>query len=104
MAAKRKRAVKVSTREPVVTTRDPKPRNPRRYIAANMPTVCPECGHNTRMADGKHVDPVRRNVLEYRTCVKCGEKLAAGRPMTLTEEGKYCTRADAVAEYEEANR
>lgn len=74
---------------------------PRRYIAASMPCVCPTCGHNTRMSDGRHVDPVRARILEYRTCVKCGALLAAGRPMTEVEKQKLCTRADAVAEYEQ---
>jgi len=65
--------VQPSTRDPVTTVRDPimvpngteeepsttAQRFPRRYIAANMPTVCPECHHNTRQDDGRHVDPVR---------------------------------------------
>ena len=72
----------------------------RRYIAASMPTVCPECGGNTRMADGRHVDPVRKVILEYRTCAHCGVKLAAGRRMTAFEAAKLCTHAEAVAEYE----
>lgn len=88
----------VATREPEVATRDP--RRPRRYIPANMPTVCPECGHSTRMDDGRHVDPVRRRILEYRTCAKCGAKLAAGRPMTAREVEMLCSRAQAVEEYE----
>jgi hypothetical protein len=90
------------TRDPSPVVRDPvvTQRKPRRYIPAAMPTVCPTCGHSTRMDDGRHVDPVRRNILEYRTCTWCGEKLAAGRPMTAIEEKTLCTRADAVAEYE----
>lgn len=52
------------------------------------------------MADGRHVDPVRQRILEYRTCVKCAAKLAAGRPMTEREREQLCTRAEAVAEYE----
>lgn len=86
--------------------RDPIPEKPtrkhRRYIPANMPTLCPLCGHNTRMDDGRHVDPVRRKILEYRTCAHCGELLAAGRPMTDAEAARLCTRADAVREYEES--
>ena len=93
-------AIEIQTREPEVTTRDPQ-RKPRRYIPANMPTVCPDCGHNTRMDDGRHIDPVRHTVLEYRTCAHCNARLAAGRPMTLSEVAKLCTRADAVAEYEQ---
>jgi hypothetical protein len=94
--------VDVDTREPIVTYRDPVPqqRKPRRYIRAGMPTVCPECGHATRMDDGRHVDPVRRRILEYRTCAWCGVKLAAGRDMTPVEAAQLCTRAEAVAEYE----
>lgn len=96
------KAAQVETRDPDVVSRDPVivPRKPRRYIAASGPTVCPTCGHNTRMDDGRHVDPVRQTVLEYRTCTKCKALLAAGRPMTRTEAEKFCSRADAVAEYE----
>jgi len=107
MAAKgRKKKVSKSDATVEVVARDPQPqrRLPRRYIPANMPTVCPACQHNTRMDDGRHVDPVRQTVLEYRTCVKCGEKLAAGRPMTETEKVKLCGRADAIAEYEDTIR
>jgi len=108
MAAKKtaKRTAQYKTRTPAVKARDPKPatRKPRRYIPASMPTVCPTCGRNTRMDDGRHVDPVRQKILEYRTCIKCGEKLAAGRPMTLSEVAKLCSRADAVREYEETEK
>lgn len=103
----------ITTRDPLPTVRDPhrgisatetalQTRNPRRYIPANMPTVCPTCKANTRQDDGRHVDPVRQTVLEYRTCIKCGAKLAAGRPMTLSEKERLCSRADAVQEYEKA--
>ena len=74
--AKRKATYK--TRDPQATSRDPEdasnrvhravsahstvarpepsaPREPRRYIPASAPTVCPECGGNTRMDDGRHV-------------------------------------------------
>lgn len=88
------------TREPVVTVRDPK--MPRRYISANMPTVCPKCGHSTRMDNGRHIDQVRRRILEYRTCSKCDEKLLAARPMTQREAEVLCVRAEAMAEYEAA--
>jgi len=93
-------AVVIETRDPDPQTRDPQTRKPRRYIPAGMPTVCPVCGHSTRMDDGRHVDPVRRKILEYRTCAHCGELLAAGRPMTPVEAERLCTRAEAVAEYE----
>jgi hypothetical protein len=93
------------TRDPQPTNREPEltpppQRKPRRYIPASMPTVCPECGHSTRMDNGRHVDPVRKTILEYRTCAHCGELLAAGRPMTPVEAARLCSRADAVAEYE----
>lgn len=97
---------RIKTREPGVTTRDPvierRPDayKPRHYIPASMPTVCPDCGHSTRMADGRHIDPVHKHVLEYRTCKKCGKKLAAGRMMTPREAEHYCGYADAVSEYE----
>lgn len=107
----------ITTRDPVPVNRDPQPSllsdiapippvashtiKPRRYIAASMPCVCPTCGHNTRMADGRHVDPVRARILEYRTCIGCGALLAAGRPMTEMEKSRLCIRAEAVAEYEE---
>jgi len=89
------------TRDPQAKTRDPEIA-PRRYIAASMPTVCPMCKANTRMDDGRHVDPVRRKILEYRTCIGCGARLAAGRDMTQTEVERLCTRAEAVSEYERA--
>ena len=109
----------IKTNKPPVKTNTPKPqerkteprslheyppekskRSPRRFIPASMPTVCPECGHNTRMTDGRHTDPVHRTILEYRDCVKCEAKLAAGRPMTEREVEKFCGRSEAVAEYE----
>jgi C4-type Zn-finger protein len=94
------------TRRPELKTREVEPevkqeRKPRRYIPASMPVVCPDCGHTTRMADGRHVDPVRKTILEYRTCAKCGLKLAAGRIMTQRESESYCTHQEAVAEYEQ---
>ena len=96
---------KYKTRIEQPTSRDPEPdvqqKKPRHYIPASMPTVCPDCGHNTRMDDGRHVDPVRRTILEYRTCSHCGKRLAAGRPMTPIETERLCTRSDAVAEYEQ---
>ena len=93
------------TRNPKVTNRDPvpdQPRIPRRYIPAEMPTICPECGHSTRMDDGRYVDPVRQFILEYRTCTHCGAKLAAGRDMTEYEIQKHCSRKEAVAEYRQS--
>jgi len=102
------RQPKVKTRQPKIKQREdyestpPQKRKPRRYIPASAPTVCPDCGHNTRMTDGRHVDPVRKTVLEYRDCVKCDAKLAAGRPMTPREEETFCDRAQAVAEYQKA--
>jgi len=69
-----------------------------------MPTICPDCGHTTRMDDGRHVDQVRRMVLEYRTCVHCRAKLAAGRKMTDVEAEMLCTRAEALREYEEMGK
>jgi hypothetical protein len=100
MARYKTRIEQPTTRDPQPETREPVQRKPRHYIPASMPTVCPACGHNTRMADGRHVDPVRRNILEYRTCCHCGKKLAAGRPMTPVEIRQHCGLADAVAEYE----
>ena len=97
----RKAARIVKHPDPVqVHARDPQPthRDPRRYIPASMPTVCPECGHNTRMNGGRHTDPGARRVLEYRTCIKCGAKLAAGRAMTKTEEAKFCTGFEAAVD------
>ena len=90
------------TRDPVAVNRDPvvATRKPRRYIPAPQPLVCPDCGHSTRMDDGRHVDPVRRKILEYRTCAWCGVKLAAGRDMTAVEVELLCDRSEAVAEYE----
>jgi hypothetical protein len=79
-------------------------RKRRRYIPANMPTVCPTCGGNTRMANGRHVDQIRCTILEYRTCANCGANLAAGRPMTEYEKQELCVRVDAVREYEETLR
>jgi hypothetical protein len=87
-------------RDPVATNRDPQRKKPRRYIPAPSPLVCPDCGHSTRMDDGRHIDPVRRKILEYRTCAWCGAKLAAGRDMTPVEVARLCDRAEAVAEYE----
>lgn len=98
---------------PEVTTRDPAPENrdpvrrtctPRLYIQANSPTVCPKCSGCTRMDNGRHVDPVRRKILEYRTCARCDAKLAAGRDMTEYEIEKLCVRAEAVEEYERLNK
>ena len=96
---------KYQTRVPEVENRDPKPaepveRKPRHYIAASMPTVCPDCGHSTRMADGRFIDPVKKTILEYRTCSKCNKKLAAGRMMTAREIEQFCSHAAAVAEYQ----
>ena len=91
----------IKSRDPVPVNRDPQPqRIPRRYIPASMPCVCPECGHSTRMADGRHVDPVRKTILEYRTCTWCGVKVAAGRAMTAVEVDQLCSRVDAIREYE----
>ena len=94
-------------RDPEPINRDPElePRRhkPRRYIPASMPTVCPECQENTRMSGGRYVDPVRKRIIEYRTCIniKCLALLGAGRPMTKTEVATLCTHADAVADYEQ---
>ena len=92
----------VKTRDPDATSRDPsiEARKPRKYIAANMPTVCPSCGHSTRMDNGRHIDQVRRRILEYRTCSKCRARLLAARPMTAREAETLCVRAEAIAEYE----
>lgn len=107
--------VETDVRDPQTTVRDPviatidsererviKERRHRRYISASMPTVCPDCGGNTRQDDGRHVDPVRFTILEYRTCAHCGAKLAAGRDMTEHEKKSLCTRLEAVKEYEES--
>ncbi len=96
----RKRDPKPQHRDPEIEPDQPQKRKPRRYIPANAPTVCPDCGHNTRMDDGRHVDQVRRRILEYRTCAGCAALLVAGRDMTPVEVQKLCTRADAMAEYE----
>jgi len=105
---KKRQGAKYTTRDPRPTTRDPKPEQheapkmkPRRCIPANMPTICPECGHNTRMNGGRYVDPVHGQIVEYRDCVKCDERLAAPRPMTEREREKHCTHVEAVAEYQQ---
>lgn len=103
--ARKPRANKIATRTPEVATRDPErvekqTRMPRHYIQASMPVVCPDCGHSTRMANGRHIDPVNRHILEYRTCCHCDKKLAAGRMMTAREAERFCEYADAVAEYD----
>jgi hypothetical protein len=107
MARYKTRDPQTTTRDPQPTTRDPEIEDaakrtykPRRYIPASVPVVCPECGGGTRMDDGRHVDPVRKRILEYRTCAKCGANLAAGRAMLPHEIEKLCTRAQAVSEYE----
>ena len=108
MKSNRKPVAPIITRDPAPQHRDPElpqsPRTPRRYIPAAMPIVCLECGHSTRMDDGRHIDPVRKTVLEYRTCAHCHAKLAAGRPMTPREAEKYCSHIDAVTEYDHATR
>lgn len=122
MGIPRKYPLKIVTRDPATDNRDPmttardpviaqvteerervvQQRSLRRYIPASMPTLCPDCGGNTRMANGRHVDPVRSTVLEYRTCAHCGAKLAAGRGMTEREKGELCKHVEAVKEYENA--
>jgi len=102
----------VCTRDPIIENRDPVPINrdpviekrpyaPRRCIQASMPTVCPVCGHNTRQDDGRHIDPVRARIVEYRTCVNCKLPLGAVRNMTEREKERLCTRAEVVADYEQ---
>lgn len=109
--------LEVETRDPAVINRDPvvkerervvgkrktkkkREHKPRRYMPAEMPTVCPFCGHNTRIDGGKYNDPVNRNVVEYRSCIKCGELLTASRPMTKSEIEKHCTHSSAVEDYQ----
>lgn len=104
------RRQKYQTREPVVTNRDPTcepvgaatetAAPPRRYIAPGCPVVCPVCGHGTRAAGGRHVDPVARRVLDYRVCGHCEMRLAVGRDMTPAEARDLCGHADAVADYQ----
>lgn len=100
------REPRVEVREPVIVAeRSTIQRQARRYIPASMPVVCPECGGPTRMADGRHIDPVRKTVLEYRTCARCGLKLAAGRPMIEHEVAHYCLGYEvAIAEYQQSVR
>lgn len=96
------------TRDPSPINRDPEltpQRKPRRYIPASMPIVCPDCGGPTRMDDGRHVDPVRQTVLEYRTCARCNAKLAAGRAMVKHEIETHCRGFEAaVREYQDSVR
>jgi hypothetical protein len=98
----------VCVRDPVVENRDPvieQPRrvcNPRRYIPASMPTICPECGHNTRCDSGRHIDPVRCKIVEYRRCSKCNLLLGAGRPMTEREKELLCKGAEVIKDYEKS--
>lgn len=54
------------------------------------------------MDGGRHVDPVRKTILEYRNCIKCKAPLAAGRKMTPREAEQLCTHAEAVREYQSA--
>ena len=97
----------IQTRDPIVDTRDPVTQKPkrayesRRYISAPMPVICPKCGHNTRQTGGSYKDPVNKKIIEYRECVKCGEKIGAGRDMVGWEIEKYCTHANVVQEYNE---
>jgi len=67
-----------------------------------MPTICPECGHNTRKCSGSYKDPVHKQIVEYRDCVKCAERLVTPRQMTAREAEMYCTHAEGVAEYQES--
>lgn len=101
----------VCTRDPLVTNRDPVPinRDPitekrpyhaRRCIQASMPTVCPACGHNTRQDDGRHIDPVRGKIVEYRTCIKCKLPVGAIRNMTDREKERLCKGKEIVQDYE----
>lgn len=105
MRGRQKRIDVVSVRDPKPVNRDPvtvRDWKPRRYIQAPMPVACPDCGGGTRMADGRHIDVVRRKILEYRTCAKCGAKLAAGRDMTEQEKSELCKFEEAVREYEQS--
>lgn len=99
------KAARYKTRTPDVQSRDPEPaaatREPRRFITASMPTTCPDCGHHTRMSNGRYIDPANRKILEYRDCVECDAKLAASRDMTAREVERFCTHADAVKQYHE---
>lgn len=103
----------VCTRDPMVNNRDPviqtqaettekRQYHPRRCIQASMPTVCPVCGHNTRQDDGRHIDPVRGRIVEYRTCIKCKLPLGAVRNMTEREKERLCKNAEVIKEYEES--
>jgi len=108
MGRHKKYPIETATRDPKTSIRDPvimesqtaTIHKPRRYIPASAPVVCPVCKGNTRMDDGRHVDPVRGRILEYRTCAHCGAKLAAGREMTEREKALLCSRKEAVEEYE----
>jgi len=94
-----------TTRDPMPKTRDPVIQKPkrdyqsRRYIPAPMPVICPRCGRNTRQTGGSYKDPVNQTIVEYRVCVKCGEKLGAGRKMAQFEIDKYCSHSEIVKEY-----
>lgn len=84
----------------MIEQRVPVQRTYRRFIPAGAPVNCPECGHATRHTPGIHTDPVRRVVLEYRACSHCDAPLAVARPMTPREVEQFCSRAEAVEEYE----
>lgn len=100
----------VQHRDPIVTNRDPgavaqkdekRQYHQRRCIQASMPTICPDCGHNTRQDDGRHIDPVRARIVEYRTCIHCKLPLGAVREMTQRERELLCKGKDIVKDYEE---
>ena len=101
-------AQKPKTRTATPKSRDPKPtpRTPKyeHFVPASAQCVCPKCGSTVRVAQGRHVDPVREIVLNYCECSKCGNKVVVEVPMNDYQRHEFCTHKDAVAEYQRISR
>jgi len=105
MASKPKTTSKRTT-IPQTRNPNPKPRTPKveHYVPMSAQRVCPMCGGTLRAAHGRHIDPVRKVVLGYSNCIKCGNPALVEAPMNGYQEHEFCTHTIAVAEYQRISR
>lgn len=118
MGRPRKYPLETNTRDPQTSNRDPVIMEAHvddppttsikrkykfwHYIKEPEPAMCPKCAGILRNYEGRsrYIDPVRKKIMQYKTCAHCGYEVGTVRSMTAAEEKEHCTHVDAVMEYQ----
>ncbi len=81
-----------AVRDPEPTNRDPAPARLNVPAIHVNPPACPHCGNIGRWRQGGTCtpNPLSKQMVRWRQCLKCGRSHNQIWPMTENEAAKYC--------------